>query len=206
MTRRLLIVPLLFTVSDSLLAGDSIWDKRDPRYAYLFQDTRARRPGDLLTVIISEATTNNEREQRALDKNNTTTGSMTYSGASSTGASAGRTGAMNFSLADAFRKQFSGSSQLTSDRKFTDRMAVTVMDIMPNGNLVVEGYRSRVVAGEERVLRISGVVRPADIGAGNAVTSASIANLKMTYLGRGPESRSLNQNYGGRLMNLLWPW
>lgn len=205
MTRRLALVPLALGLVGAVRADD-IWDRRDPRYAYLFQDNRARRVGDLLTVVVSESTSANEREQRALDKNAQASGTASFTGSSASGGGAGRTGAMSFSLSDAFRKQFSGNAQLTSDRTFTDRMAATVVDIMPNGNLVIEGYRSRVVAGEERVLRVSGIVRPADIGIGNAVTSASIANLKLSYLGRGPASRSINQNVGGRVVNWLWPW
>jgi flagellar L-ring protein precursor FlgH len=204
-TRRLFLVPLALGATAAVRADD-IWDRRDPRYAYLFQDNRARRVGDLLTVVVSESTTANEREQRALDKNSQASGTGSFSGSTASGGGAGRTGSMGFSLSDAFRKQFSGNAQLTSDRTFTDRMAATVVDIMPNGNLVIEGYRSRVVSGEERVLRVSGVVRPADIGVGNAVPSASIANLKLSYLGRGPASRSLNQNVGGRVVNWLWPW
>jgi flagellar L-ring protein precursor FlgH len=72
-------------------------------------------------------------------------------------------------------------------------MAVTVVDIMPNGNLVVEGYRSRVVAGEERVLRITGVVRQADIGVGNVIPSGFVANFRISYLGRGPATRNNKQ-------------
>ena len=68
---------------------------------------------------------------------------------------------------------FAGTAQNTANRVFTDRMAVTVVDVMPNGNLVVEGYRSRVVEGEERLLRITGIVRPADIQVGNVIPSGS---------------------------------
>jgi flagellar L-ring protein precursor FlgH len=173
--------------------ADDIWARRDPRYANLFVDNRARSIGDILTVVISENTTTNDREQRQQNKTNGANGSINVLG--------------NTAAADAsYGRRFNGSAQLTSDRRFQDRLAVTVVDVMPNGNLVVEGYRSRVVAGEERVLKLTGVVRAQDIAAGNTVQSTSLANAKLTYLGRGPESRSLNQNYLGRLLNRLWPF
>lgn len=201
MTRWLLLVGLaVFGVSP--VKADSIWDRRDPRYAHLFQDNRARNVGDLITVIISESTTANEREQRSLDKSSTVNGSGNFSGTSS----AGPAGAMNFSLGDTFRRQSNGNAQMTSGRTFTDRMTATVVDIMPNGNLVVEGYRSRVVGTEERVLRVTGVVRPQDVGTGNAVQSTNIANCRISYLGAGPATRTLNQNFFGRVMNRIWPW
>jgi len=201
MTRWLLLIPLAGLVATPA-AADSIWDRRDPRYAHLFQDNRARNVGDLITVVISESTTANEREQRSLDKSNTTNGTANVSGDATNGGA----GVANFSFGNNFRKQFTGNAQMTSGRTFTDRLTATVVDIMPNGNLVVEGYRSRVVGTEERVLRVTGVVRPQDVGTGNAVLSTNIANCRISYLGAGPASRTLNQNFLGRVMNRVWPW
>ncbi|VTT97928.1 flagellar l-ring protein : Flagellar L-ring protein FlgH OS=uncultured planctomycete GN=HGMM_F33C03C02 PE=4 SV=1: FlgH [Gemmataceae bacterium] len=180
----------------SVARADSIWERRDPRYANLFQDNRARQIGDVLTVVVSETTVANEQDQRTLNKTTSALAVLGFGPA----ASPGQLYSSNSN------RQFSGSAQLTSNRVFTDRMAVTVVDMMPNGNLVVEGYRSRVVAGEERVLRVTGVIRQADVGVGNLVPSQSVANFRITYLGRGPESRSVNQNPPSRLGNLLWPW
>src|SRR5262249_30305422 len=118
----------------------------------------------------------------------------------------GRKGALSMSLDGATDRKFSGNSQFTTNHVLTDRMAVTVVDVMPNGNLVVEGYRSRVVAGEERVMRITGTVRQLDVGIGNLVTSGSVANFRVSYLGRGPETRAVNHNFFGKVLNVLWPW
>jgi flagellar L-ring protein FlgH len=197
MNRRwLVLVPILaggMLGSLGSLHADNIWDRRDPRYANLFQDNKARNIGDILTVVINETTAANEREARAQDKSNSANGTINaFGGASESNGS--------------FRRRFNGSAQLTTDRRFQDRLAVTVVDVMPNGNLVVEGFRSRVVAGEERVLKITGVVRAQDIGAGNAVQSTSLANARVSYLGRGPMSRSVNQNFLGRVMNRIWPF
>jgi flagellar L-ring protein precursor FlgH len=213
MTRWLLVLPVAAGAAAPAVA-DSIWDRRDPRYAFLFQDNRARQIGDVLTVNVTENTVATENETRALDKGNNASGNVQFSGSSSAGSGGGagggggggRTGALSFNLTDAFRRRFNGTAQFTAGRLFTDRIAVTVVDVMPNGNLVIEGYRTRVVAGEERVLRLTGVVRQQDVGLGNAVASAAIANLRISYLGRGPASRSVNQNYFGRVMNLLWPF
>jgi flagellar L-ring protein precursor FlgH len=196
-----LLLPLA-GLAASPAAADSIWDRRDPRYAELFKDNRARDIGDLVVVVISESTTANEREQRSLDKSNTTNGTGSLNG---TATNSG-TGSANFGLSNNFRRRFNGNAELTSGRTFTDRLTATVVDIMPNGNLVIEGYRSRVVGTEERVLRVTGVVRPQDIGTGNAVPSTNIANCRINYLGAGPATRTLNQNFFGRVMNRVWPW
>lgn len=191
--RWLLLMLVAVGVTLDSLRADNIWDRRDPRYANLFQDNKARNIGDILTVVINETTASNDREQRAQDKSNSLNGSINVpSGSSASDAS--------------FRRRFNGSAQLTTDRRFQDRLAVTVVDVMPNGNLVIEGFRSRVVAGEERVLKITGVVRAQDIGAGNTVQSTSLANARVSYLGRGPMSSTVNQNLLGRIMNRIWPF
>ncbi|MBP3956826.1 flagellar basal body L-ring protein FlgH [Gemmata sp. G18] len=192
--------------------ADSLWERRDPRYGFLFQDNRARNIGDVLTVTITEATVANEQDQKALTRTTTSSGQVQVFGGGPVGAgTAGGTGTVTApGVGFVYPNQssnmaFNGNAQNTVNRVFTDRMAVTVVDVMPNGNLVVEGYRSRVVQGEERVLRITGVVRPADIGVGNVITSGSVANFRISYLGRGPTTRTTKQGYLGRLGNLLRP-
>lgn len=192
-------------------AADSIWARRDPRYAFLFQDNRARQVGDIVTVVISEATVANDQDARTQNRNFNTTGQASFFRTAATtfggtGTAGTATGTLLPFPAASGNRQFGGTASLTTNQLFTDRMAATVIDILPNGNLVIEGYRSRVVAGEERVLRVTGVVRQQDVGIGNQVLSQSVANFRISYLGRGPQSRTVNQHYLGRLLNLIDPF
>lgn len=202
---KLVAVTLLAFGICSLADADSIWDRRDPRAAYLFHDNRARNVGDLLVIVISESTATNERETRALDRGSNTEGTVNYNGAYNFSPGPGNTGTLSATGSAVNRRRFNGSAQLTSTRTFVDRMSVTVVDVMPNGNLIFEGTRMRVVAGEERLLRVTGVVRPADIASGNAVPSTSIANMKISYIGRGAESEFVNQSFFGRVINYIFP-
>jgi flagellar L-ring protein FlgH len=181
--------------------ADSLWERRDPRYAFLFQDNRARAVGDTLIVTITENTVANEQDQKTLSR--TTSGSGQIQTFDLLRTAAGNNNGGSNSLqqlpSQTTNYQFAGSAQNTVSRVFTDRMAVTVVDVLPNGNLVLEGYRSRVVAGEERVLRITGVARPADIGVGNIIPSGSVANFRTSYLGRGPSTRNNKQGFLTRL-------
>lgn len=190
----------------SVSRADSLWDRRDPRYGYLFQDNRARSVGDTLIVTVSETTVANEQDQRNLSRTTSGSGQVTLFDKLRTprNGDAGTSGStlVQFPTQNT-AMQFSGNSQNTTNRVFTDRMAVTVVDVMPNGNLVVEGYRSRVVAGEERVLRITGIVRPADIGVGNVIPSGSVANFRISYLGRGPATRTTKQGILSRINSVF---
>jgi len=204
---RRFAVAALALVLCALTVGraDSLWERRDPRYAFLFQDNRARSVGDTLIVTITENTVANEQDQKTLSR--TTSGSGQIQTFDLLRTAAGNNNGGSNSLqqfpSQTTNYQFAGSAQNTVSRVFTDRMAVTVVDVLPNGNLVLEGYRSRVVAGEERVLRITGVARPADIGVGNIIPSGSVANFRISYLGRGPSTQNNKQGFLTRLFSVF---
>lgn len=211
MNRRLLrgLWLVVCVVASGLLVkcgqADSIWDRRDPRAGYLFIDNRARRVGDLLTIVVKEVTGASTSEQRKLDKDNASSGKFNFAGkTSSTGK--GKEAAAEFNANQSSERTFNGTAEYENDRKFLDQMTVTVVDVLPNGNLVVEGFRKRVVSNETRLLRISGVVRPNDIDGNNSVESRLIANFQIAYEGNGVESKFTNQGWLGRVGNKIWPW
>jgi flagellar L-ring protein precursor FlgH len=186
--------------------GESLWDRRDYRAAFLFVDSRARRVGDVLTVVVREATDIDNKEKRALNKSNDTRGSFLTKGNSSGTVFSSRSLAADFNAEVDSSRKFDGNAEFSSQRELVDRMTVTVMDVLPNGNLVIEGTRRRLISGDERVLRVSGVVRPIDIGAGNIVESQFIANFQVAYEGKGVESKFVNQGWMSRFVNHVWPF
>jgi flagellar L-ring protein precursor FlgH len=185
-----------------LSPAGSIWDRRDRRASRLFDDNNARQIGDVLTVEINETTAANETEKRDLSKSNGAGGALSVDAKPGSGTGA----KFDLNMNNSSNRNFSGSAQLSSDRKFADRITVTVVDVQPNGNLVIEGFRSRIVAGERRELRITGIVRPADIGAQNTVESRFVANFRVSYLGHGPESKFVNQGWFSKMWNHIWPF
>ena len=81
-----------------------------------------------------------------------------------------------------------------------------MVDILPNRNLVVEGSRTRVIAGEKRTMRVSGIVRPDDIELGNYVVSSSIADFRILYEGDGHQTNYTKPGWLGRIVTKVWPW
>ena len=185
--------------------ADSIWDRRDPRSAYLFIDNRARRVGDTLTVMVNENTGATNKEQRKMTKDTAASGKFDFKG-STTGASAGKSAAASVSADQSSDRSFNGSAEFDSNRVLTDSVQVTVKDIMPNGNLLIEGIRRRHVSNETRWVRVTGVVRPNDIDIANSVSSQNVADFHIVYEGGGVESRFTNQGWVGRFTNKLWPY
>jgi flagellar L-ring protein precursor FlgH len=203
--RRWILALTLTVAFPPLLPAQTLWDRRDPNVSEMFTDLRARRVGDVLTVLIEETTGSDSQEKREMGKATNATSSTSGSGSTSALGQALRSFGFGLDLANSSNRTFDSKANSTIDRKFTDRMSFVVIDVQPNGNLVVQGCRQRMITREMRTLRLTGIVRPADIGPNNIVQSFYIANLYISYEGRGPESTSTNQNWGGRVFNKLWP-
>ena len=189
----------------SYVCGESLWDRRDPKSAYLFTDLRARRVGDLLTVIINEATDIDNRDKRDMEKQTRSSEVFQFKGKTQGNVSSRKAEAA-LNISNDAERSFQGKADYRADRRMADRITVEVVAVLPNGNLVIEGYRSRVISGEHRILRLRGIVRPVDIASNNTIQSQFIGNLSIEYLGRGYESSYNDPNWWGRIMNRLWPF
>ncbi len=185
---------------------NSLWQRRDLGAPTLFEDTRARRVGDLLTVAISESTELEGRDKKELSKE--TKGGATLDLAMN--YVAGKLTSRNFTGSFAgngtSNRSLDGKANNTIDRRFVDHLTVVVVAVLPNGNLVIEGQRKQVITREVRTLYLSGVVRPIDIGPYNTIDSKSIAEMRLIYDGKGPESSYTNNGWFGRVLNTVWPF
>lgn len=193
------------TVASQDALADSLWKKRDPQKAYLFYDSRARNVGDLLTLIISESSEVENSENRSMDKNSSNAVTGDYAAGSSGGLA---TQAANASLdfAGTAKRAFSGKANYRDSREYTDHITVTVVDVLPNGNMVISGRRCLSIAGEQRTLVVSGVVRPIDLGPDNKISSRYVADLKTVYEGEGTSKKFTRQGWFSRAANKVWPF
>lgn len=196
---------LILATMHSVASAESLWKKRTSGHAFLFVDSKARKAGDLLTVIVSQDTDVNSEEDRGMGKSSeaTATSSLTSEAGGGFGTQAANA-ALDFSNRSG--RKFDGNSSFRSNQAFTDRMTVTVMDVLPNGNLIVSGKRRVRVAGDETTLLLTGVVRAIDIGPDNTVSSRSISELRLLYEPAGPNQRFTRQGWLGRISNRIWPF
>lgn len=205
---NLLVAAIMFVVLPvpQPASADSLWSRRQPHVAFLFEDNRGRRVGDVVTIAINESSNNNNNEMSNLNKTTNFAHTFSYKGDSSAGKNVSLSGAADLSLTGSSTRALNGTAYVMDTRSFTDYMTVTVIDVLPNGNLVLEGYRTRLLSGEERTLRITGIIRPEDIGAQNTVQSQFIANFQIHYVGRGPDTTMNSYGWWGKLMNVAWPF
>nr|WP_077022759.1 flagellar basal body L-ring protein FlgH [Fuerstiella marisgermanici]APZ90935.1 Basal body L-ring protein [Fuerstiella marisgermanici] len=185
--------------------ADSLWRRHRPQKAFLFEDSRARRPGDLVTIIINESTEVQNRENKALDKSTGASGTFDIAASSAAGFGDSAASAA-LDMSKSTDRNFSGQATYQNSREVTDRITVTVVSVTPAGNLVVCGGRTMSIAGEKRTLKISGMVRPVDIGPDNTVSSRFVANMQTSYDDSGAERHFTRQGWLGRKMNKIWPF
>lgn len=185
--------------------ADSLWQKRNPQRAYLCQDSRARRVGDLITVIISESTRASTKEGTGLNKAANASGTFDFESSSDGGF--GEQGAKaELDISNGTKRGFTGNATYSDSRQFNDQITVAVVDVLPNGNLVLSGKRQLMIAGEERTLSVSGTVRPIDIGPDNRVSSRYIFDPNIYYDGEGASRKFTRQGWVSRAVNKVWPF
>ncbi len=185
--------------------AESLWKKRSPEHASLFIDSKARRVGDLLTIVVAQDTDVNSQEARGMDKASEANGTFSLESEAGGGFGVQASNAA-LDISKNSSRRFDGNSSFRSNQAFTDRMTVAVMDVLPNGNMVVSGQRRVRVAGDERTLVLTGIVRAIDVGPDNTVSSRFISELRLLYEGAGPNQRFTRQGWFGRVTNKIWPF
>lgn len=202
---RILFLIGLALLTTSQAPAQSLWNHRVPYYSNLFSDTQVRGLGDLVTVIIRENTDVDNRDQRQMDRDAETRGGLnfTYGLGGKLGNESG-SAAMDFSSTG--EGKFDGKSQYTVEREFTDRITCSVVNLLPNGNLVIYGKLDRVVTGERRALVVSGIIRPFDVLPDNSIESKYVANFHVCYNGDGIDSRFIKQGWLTKAWNKYRPY
>lgn len=198
--RWVLIVLLLS--SGSLQAG-SIWAKRTAAAKPMYADDKANQIGDVLTIIISEIhKVDNKVKQdlsRTSDRNFEVGGDDISIGHVLPSVSKVKVDVDS-------SKSLSGKSDYKDERKIEDRITVVVMDIHPNGNLVVMGTRTRELNGDTQTIQVSGIVRPRDISFDNTIRSEQVANFQMIAVNEGVTKDFTKPGWLGKFLDKIWPF
>ncbi|MHC4479893.1 MAG: flagellar basal body L-ring protein FlgH [Planctomycetota bacterium] len=192
---------MLLAAAAQMVCADSIWDRKDRSAAFLYTDNLAAEVGDSLTVLIADESSFSKKGERELEKTTAASGSVNIN-----------TSVVDFAipvgdLESESSRTFEGSNEYTSSRQFADSVTVTVIDKLPNANLVIAGRSERRIAGEDVVTILTGIVKPEDLSASNTVASNRVAHLKLFYETKDPAANAyLQQGFLGRVLNFLWPF
>lgn len=144
-------------------------------YRPMFEDRRARMVGDILTILINEKTTAAKAAGDSASKTNSITGSV----GKLFGLPASTIGDLGFTASGASKFEDKGAA--TSSNNFNGFIGVTVLQVLPNGNLLVSGEKQIAFDRGAEFIRFSGVVNPDTIVAGNTVPSTQVADARVEY-------------------------
>lgn len=169
----------------------------------LFEDVRAHRVGDILTVQLVEKTaaskqaaTSTKKEQDInLGVNTLLGGPVSYNGVDPLSASVSA------------KRDFSGDGASSQSNTLTGNITVTIAQVLPNGNMIVRGEKVLTINQGDEFIRISGIVRPVDVSPDNTVLSTKIADAEIIYGGRGTLADSNKKGWLARFFDgPLWPF
>ena len=168
----------------------------------LFPDLRARRLNDLVTVRVVESVSAAGTADSSLDKNSKGTASLTklFGLESKYPGWLDPTSLANVGASTTFK----GGGQTTRTGDLTATISTRVVEVLPNGDLVLEGVREVGINGDAQIIVLSGVVRTADIGPGNVVPSTAVGQMRIRYFGRGLIKDNLQPGWVVKILNKIF--
>ena len=168
------------------------------QYRPLFEDHRARLVGDTLTVQIVEKVSASATSTSSVEKTGSVEGSVT-------GFPFLKAPLLNqFGVGGSSSNKFAGKGGTENTNNFSAPITATVIEVLPNGHLVIAGEKQIGVNENVDVLRFSGQVDPRAVQPGNTVASAQIANVRVEQRGRGQQADAQGIGWLGRVfLNLL---
>ena len=189
-------------------AENSLWSEQTG--LFLFRDKKAIRVGDVITIRIVEDPEAELNANTKTDRSSSLQAKLKFLGFMKALADKNPRLAQNpaqDTLIDS-SLGFSFDGKGSSNRKGHVKAYISaiVMNVLPNGNLYIEGRREIKVNNELQYITISGIVRPEDIDPDNEVSSVYVANARITYSGIGPLSDKQKPGWMGRVLDHVWPF
>ena len=183
--------------------ANSLW--RNGSRAF-FKDQRARQVGDILTVTVNFTDKANIANETKRSRSNTEDSGITdFAGSKVIGGNATKIMPGRILTADSTSSS-DGKGTVQRQENLQTSVAAVVTQLLPNGNLVVEGKQEVRVNFEIRELIVAGIVRPEDNQSDNTIDSAKIAQARIAYGGRGQLSDVQQPRYGQQVMDVLLPF
>ena len=175
----------------------------------LFEDMRARRVGDILTVILSESTNATKNAATSTSKDSAVDmANPTIFGRS-----------LSFDIPRPFKNKkknatlensvssatsFDGEGDSSQSNSLSGNVTVTVSEVLPNGNLIIKGQKRLTINQGDEYVQFSGIIRPSDINPDNTISSMKVADARIAYIGDGMIASVNRQGWMGRFFNSKW--
>jgi len=178
--------------SDSIYQTTSTW--------FLLEDIKPRHVGDMLTVTLEEKTDATKTANTETKKEN----DIAVAAATLLGAPITAKNREILATKLASNYAFKGESDSDQSNSLTGSVTVTVVEVLANGNLIVQGEKWININQGDEYIRLRGIVRPSDINPDNTISSERVANAQIQYSGEGAVASANEQGWLTRFFNSKW--
>jgi flagellar L-ring protein precursor FlgH len=182
----------------------SIWAKKDTNAKNAYSDDVARKIGDVLTITINEQSDLKNISDRKMSEK--TARNQQFNGEIGVEHIVDSLPEVKFGTGTEYNNEFDSKADNKNKRAYVDNITVVVIDIMPNGNLVVSGTCNRNISDDIQEIEVSGIVRPSDITYSNTVDSKRIANFNIIASYKGVSAEYNKPGWLSRILDVLWPF
>lgn len=204
MSLRLVLLALTVLLSSASVPADSLWVEGTSKAMYA--DKRGLSLGDILTIVVQEnnsATKDNNTKTSKQSGLDASIASFLYSpAASGLLTKGGQMPAIKYSS----KNDFTGGGTINNSQNIVAQIAVRVVDVLPNQNLVVEGTRETAFSGEQQTIVLRGVVRPYDVAANNTVYSYNVADATIKIISKGTITDSQKKGWFNKIWDKISPF
>jgi flagellar L-ring protein precursor FlgH len=178
----------------------------------LFDDSRAHRIGDIITISLTEKISAKKKDEAKYDKSNsqnygiknpftvTTPNNMVGDAINAVTAPL-----QGLGVGYGSEGSFSGKSDVKQDSSLTGSIAVTVVEVIANGNLVIRGEKWITIHDGDEVVQFAGIIRPEDIQLDNTISSTKVADVRLVYKDVGISGNTARSGIGTQWLSKFWP-
>ncbi|MEK9627789.1 MAG: flagellar basal body L-ring protein FlgH [Nitrospinota bacterium] len=177
---------------------------------FLFGDDKAEKVGDIITVTINENATSTQSATTNTAKD--TTVNMQAPNVLGLPSNLGIQNFLNMgtqfdpSVNATIANSMQGTGTVTRNGTLTATISAIITEVLPSGNLKIEGRRSVTVNNEEQIMVLRGVVRPQDINFDNTIPSTLIADASISYTGEGVVADEQRKGWLAKVFSKIWPF
>jgi flagellar L-ring protein precursor FlgH len=190
-------LPMCFQNS---LPAQSLW--RDDTSRSQFADKRAAGVGDILTIIVQEISSANKNNETKTEKSSSWTAAVSSFLFPGFAQYKGSTPAVSYNS----DLKHDGSGAINNSETIVAQVAVKVMEVLPNHNLMIEGKRETSFSGEHQTIVLHGIVRPEDVTCTNTVLSCNVADATIQMVGKGTVTDTQRKGWFTRILDKVIPF
>jgi flagellar L-ring protein precursor FlgH len=193
---------LLALVGLTQAGAQSLWPSAAAgSQASIYADRKASRRGDILTIIVAESAVASSSQSKTSTRDSSLEDAISRFVFSGLGKHKGQLPATSASGS----ASYSGGGDVSNSQSLSARAAVLVTDVLPNGNLVIEGVRMVRFSGETQYVVLHGLVRPDDVARDNSVVSTNIADARVEFHAEGALTEAQKRGWLAKVYERLRP-